>query len=182
MPQQIEIISKALVLIGANSISSLSEGTEGEVAALLYEEAYLGLLSSHNWRFATKKQQLSRLTEVPVNEFSYMYQLPSDLVTVVKVQDGTDYEIYGDKLYSDQPEVYIDYRVRVDELLLPPHFVLALQFLLASEFAIPITDNSQRAQVYNGMYEAQLRRAKYIDSSEHPNDAIAHQPLVEAMQ
>jgi len=177
MAQKIEVISNAMILIGANPISDLSEGTEGLVAASLYENSYRGLLASHSWRFATKKRQLSRLTETPLNEWDYMYQLPSDLITVVKVQDNTDYEIYGDKIYSDQPELYIDYRYRVDETLLPDYYTLTLQFLLAAQFAIPITDNSQRAQVYQSLYEDQLRRAKGIDSSSRPNDAIVDSPL-----
>lgn len=177
MAQKIEIISNAMILIGANPISDLSEGTEGLVAASLYENSYRGLLASHSWRFATKKRQLSRLTDAPLNEWAYQYQLPSDMITVVKVQDSTDYEIYGDKIYSDQPELYIDYRYRVDETLLPDYYTLTLQFLLAAQFAIPITDNSQRAQVYQGLYEDQLRRAKGIDSSARPQDAIVDSPL-----
>lgn len=179
MAQKIEIISNAMVLIGANPISSLSEGTEGLVGAALYENTYRGILASHSWRFATKKKQLARLTETPLNEFAYQYQLPSDLITVFKVQELTDYEIYGDKLYSDSPGVSIDYRYRIDETLLPDYFVLMLQFLLAAQFAIPITDNSQRAQLYQGLYEAQLRRAKNIDSSARPSSAIQDSPLTE---
>lgn len=177
MAQKIEIISNAMILIGANPISDLSEGTEGLVAASLYENTYRGLLASHSWRFATKKRQLSRLTDAPLNEWDYQYQLPSDLITVYKVQDNTDYEIYGDKIYSDQPELYIDYRYRVDETLLPAYYTLTLQFFLAAQFAIPITDNSQRAQVYQALYEDQLRRAKGIDSSARPQDAIVDSPL-----
>ena len=177
MAAKIEIISNAMILIGANPISDLSEGTEGLVASSLYENSYTGLLASHSWRFATKKAQLARLTAAPLNEFKYQFQLPSDLIVVFKVQDGTDYEIYGDKLYSDQEEVYIDYRYRVSETILPDYYALTLQFLLAAQFAIPITDNSQRAQVYQGLYEDQLKRAKNIDSSSRPQDAIADNPL-----
>lgn len=177
MAQKIEIISNAMILIGANPISDLSEGTEGLVASSLYENTYRGLLASHSWRFCTKKAQLAKLSSAPLNEFKYQYQLPSDIITVVKVQDNTDYEIYGDKLYSDQEEVYIDYRYRVTETLLPDYYTLTLQFLLAAQFAIPITDNSQRAQTYQQLYEDQLRRSKNIDSSSRPQDPIADDPL-----
>jgi len=177
MSQKIEIISKAMVSIGANPISALTEGTEGLVGDLLYEDTYRGLLASHSWRFATKKMQLSRLVEAPLNDFSYQYQLPSDMITVVKTYDNTDYEIYGDKLYSDQSSVSIDYRYRVAETLLPSYYELTLRFLLAAQFAIPVTDNSQRAAVYESLYNTQLSKAKYIDSSSRPQDAIVHSPL-----
>lgn len=177
MAQKIEMISNAMILIGAAPISSLDEGTEGLVGASLYENVYRGLLASHTWRFATKKARLARLTDAPLNEYSYQYQLPSDIITIVKVDGYTEYEVYGDKIYSNYPELSIDYRYRVDETLLPDYFVLTLQFLLAAQFAIPITDNSQRAQVYQGMYEDQLRRSKGIDSMARPSDAIVDSPL-----
>jgi len=179
MAQKIEIISNAMILIGASPISSLTEGTEGVVANALYENTYKGLLASHSWRFATKKVSLSRLTDAPLNEFKYQFQLPTDIINVYKVYGGADYEIYGDKLYSDYQEVEIDYRFRVDETLLPDYFALTLQFLLATQFAIPITDNSQRAGVYEGLYERQLSRAKNVDSSSRPQDAIQHSPLTD---
>ena len=178
MAQKIELISSALILIGANPISSLSEGTEGLVADSLYEDTYTGLLASHSWRFATKKKQLSRLTEAPLNEFMYQYQLPSDMITIERVYSGSDYEVFGDKLYSNQLTVAIDYRYRVDETILPDYFALTLKFLLAAQFAIPITDNSQRAQTYEGLYERQLSRAKFIDSAARPQNAIVSSPFV----
>lgn len=172
MAQKIEIISNAMILIGANPISSLTEGTEGLVANALYENTYRGLLASHSWRFATRQRQLSRLTEKPLQDYDYQYQLPSDCITVVTALDGQNYEIYGDKLYSNSAEVFIDYRYRVEETLLPSHFLLTLQFLLAAQFAIPITENTARAQIYVGLYEQELKRAKYIDSSSRPSDPI----------
>jgi hypothetical protein len=177
MALKIEIISRALVLIGANPISSLTEGTEGVVANALYEPTYKALIASHSWRFATKKAQLSRLTEAPLNEWLYQYQLPSDYIVAFRTQYNSDYEVYGDKIYSDMSELYIEYRYRVSEVMLPAPFELALEFLLAAQFAIPITDNSQRAQVYTNLYEAQLARAKFIDSSSRPQDPIAYDPF-----
>lgn len=178
MASKIEIISNSMILIGANPISSLSEGTEGVVGNALYEEIYENLLSIHPWRFATKKQQLSRLTDTPLNNFSYKFQLPSDLITVLNVYNNHDYEIYKDTLFADYEEVSIDYRFRVDETLLPSYFVKTLQYYLASEFAITITDNSQRAALYNEKYEMQLKRAKYVDSSSRPSDSIQDYPLI----
>jgi len=177
MASQIEIVSNAMILIGANPISSLTEGTEGLVASALYENTYAALLASHSWRFATKQRQLSQLVEAPLKDYKYQYQLPSDIITMVRVQNNTDYEIYGDKLYSDQPEIFIDYRYRVDETLLPAHYTLTLQFLLAAQFAIPVTDNATRGALMETLYEAQLKRAKYIDSSARPQDAIVDNPL-----
>jgi len=179
MALKIEMISNAFVLLGASPIASLEEGSEGLVASALYEQNYKTLLASHSWRFATKKATLARLVDTPQNSYDYQYQLPSDIITVVNVYQNTDYEIYGDKLYSNQPTIEIDYRYRVDETLLPSYFVSTFEFLLASLFAVPITDNSQRATYYYAVYQEQLRKAKNIDSMSRPSDPIVDSPLTD---
>jgi len=178
MPSKIQISSNAMVLIGANPISSFTEGTEGRVATALYESTYTAILSSFRWRFASKQALLSRLAETPLNSYQYQYQLPTNLLVVIKIENEvSDYEIYGDKLYSNLPSVSIDYIYRVDETLLPSYFVKALEFLLAAQFAVPVTDNSQIATLYQSLYEGQLARAKNIDSTQRPQSAIADSPL-----
>jgi len=74
--------------------------------------------------------------------------------------------------------VYIDYVYDVPEDSLPAYFVKAFEFFLAMQFAIPVTGNSTRAQEYEAMYERQLKRAKYADSSQRPQDTFTHNPYV----
>ena len=177
MASKIEIASNACVLIGANPISSFTEGTEGKVATALYDSTYRGVLASFRWRFATKKTLLGRLVDVPLNTYNYQYQLPTDLVNLIKAEDGDNYEIYGDKLYSNLSSVSIDYIYAVPETLLPDYFVLTLQYLLAASFAIPITDNATKAKTYADLYNEQFKIAKNIDSTQRPPTAIQDSPL-----
>lgn len=176
---KIQLISGAMVMIGANSVSSLTEGTEGIVANELYDDIYEGLLGSFRWRFASKKVQLARLVETPLNDYDYMYQLPTDLVQIIKGESGDDYEIYADKLYSNLSTVSIDYVAKVDEILLPAAFKLCFKYLLAANFAVPVTDNNTKAQTYTGLYEQQFRVAKNIDSTQRPSTAIQDSPLTD---
>lgn len=172
MASKVEIASNAFLLLGGNTISSFTEGTEGLIATSLYESTYRDLLSNFRWRFAVKKVQLARLVEVPLNEFDHQFQLPTDNLVVINTEDRVDYEIYGDKLYSNNIDVSIEYIFRVDETLLPAYFQKTLEFFLAAQFAIPLTDNSTRAQTYFDAYERQLRRAKTTDSQSRPGDAV----------
>lgn len=177
MASKVEIASNAMVLIGANPISSFTEGTEGTVADALYESTYTSVLASFRWRFASKQAVLSKLVAAPLNTWQYQYQLPTDLLVVIKTEYLGNYEIFGDKLYSDSPSLSIDYIYRVPETLLPAYFVKALEFLLAAQFAVPITDNTQRATLYETLYEKQLARAKNTDSTQRPQVAIQDSPL-----
>lgn len=177
MATKVEIVSNAFILLGGNPISSFSEGTEGLIATALYDSTYEALLSVYRWRFASVKHKLSRLTEVPINEYQYIYQLPSDVVTVIGTFRSTDYEIYGDKLYSNTLDLEFEYVQKVDETLLPVYFRKTLEFLLAAQFAVPLTDNTQRGVFYNTLYEAQFKKAKNIDSSSRPAKPIASNPF-----
>jgi hypothetical protein len=169
---KVEIASKAFLLLGGNTISSFTEGTEGRIATALYEDSYEDLLSNHRWRFASKKARLSRLAAEPLNEFQYQFQLPTDLLTVTKTLNEEDYEIYEDRLYSNHKDISIDYIYRVDETLLPSYFSKTLQFFLAAQFAIPLTDNTTRAEFYFNAYTAQERKAKNTDSKQRPSDPV----------
>lgn len=168
----ISIASNASILLGANTIASFEEeSAEATVAANLYETSYLSLLTNHRWRFATKKAQLARLSATPLNGYQYKFTIPSDCLYVIKT-DANSYEIYENEIHSNNTAMEIDYIYRVDETRLPAYFVKMFEFYLASQFAIPITGDLNKADLYMKAYETELKRAKYADSSQRPFDGI----------
>jgi hypothetical protein len=176
----IQISSNALILLGHPPIASFDEPGAGPQAATnLYEQSYLNMLTIHRWRFATKKAQLSRLSEAPLNGYTYQFQLPSDLLYLIRKDIGTTYEIFGDKLHSNNATEEIDYLYRVNEDNLPPYFIKAFEFFMASQLAIPVVGNSTRADYYAGMYEMQLKRAKFADSTQRPQDSFSSSPYTQ---
>ena len=167
----ISLASNALVLLGHPPISDFNEpGAGAQAASNLYDSCYENLLSMNRWRFASKKVELSKLSAAPDNEFTYQYQLPSDFIYLIKTQVEQDFEIYGDKLYSNHPSVSIDYTYKVDEAMLPPYFVKTFQYLFASELAIPVVGNSTREQEYSAKFQRQYQMAVYLDASQRPVD------------
>lgn len=176
----IQISSNALILLGHPPISGFDEpGAGAQAASNLYEQSYLNMLTIHRWRFATKKVQLARLTATPLNDFTYQFQLPSDLLYLIRKDVGFRYEIYEDKLYSNNLTEEIDYIYRVNEDALPPYFIKAFEFFMAAQLAIPVVGNSTRADYYSGLYEMQLKRAKYADSTQRPGDTFLQNPYVD---
>lgn len=168
---KIKIASNALVLLGHPPISAFTEPGAGVAAvANLYDVSYENMLSLNRWRFAVKISPLSRLIDEPLNGFKYQYQLPSDMLYLIKVDTYNDYEVYGDKLHSNQSAVTIEYTHKVDEALLPAYFAKAFELYLASQLAIPVTANSTRAEFYAGAYKDQLTRAFYLDATQRPQD------------
>lgn len=179
----ISIASNALLLLGHEPIASFTEGTAGAtIAANLYENSYLAVLSNHRWRFATKTEQLARLTETPNNDYKYAYQLPSDLLYLQAINSGsTDmYNVYGSKLYTNEETVKADYTYRVDEDKLPPYFTKMLEFYLASQFALSLTGDMQKGEYFSRFYLNEIKRAKYADSTQQPQNLFVGSSYVEA--
>lgn len=173
MASDIEIASNALVRIGVNPISSFTEGgAAGTAANNLYEPTIRALLSENRWRFAAAKRQLAQLTATPLNDWSYAYQLPSDMITMYRMFPRTPYEIYEDKLYTNSATCEIDYISRVDEPLWPPYFQLAAEYKLASEFALIVTSNRSLAETYEMKYMDQIKKARFADAQGRPADSV----------
>ena len=169
----IDIASNALLLIGENTISAFTEDTTAAlIASNLYQPTLESLLSLHPWRFASNKSTLSRLTAVPLDQWSYGYQLPTDFLVAQHVDVGNDnFQIYADKLYSNETTMVLDYTYKPDEAYFPAYFTELLELRLASVFAIPITESATKGEYYSGLANAQLSRSKTMDSQSTPSIA-----------
>ena len=79
----IDICSRALILIGADPITSFTDGsTESLVASNLYEDICRSALQNCRWRFATEQSVLNQLSDVPTGRFDIAHQLPSNLLVL----------------------------------------------------------------------------------------------------
>lgn len=181
----IALCSRALLKLGAVSISSFEDGTaESEVAANLYPSIRDGLLSAHPWKFATAQISLAPLAAEPVADFDKAFQLPTDFLRALSVGTGTkgrglDYRIVENRLHTNADQVVLTYVFRPQEVDFPPFFDLVLIARLASEFCIPITDSTSRADVLRKVSEDEFKRAKMIDSQQDTPAAIETFSLVE---
>ena len=76
----IDIASRALILIGAEPITSFTaSSTEATVANAVYEDVVRTTLCSSRWRFATNQAQLNLLTNAPSGRYDRAHQLPARL-------------------------------------------------------------------------------------------------------
>tara|TARA_Y100001963_G_C6535474_1_gene333086 strand:+ start:43 stop:594 length:552 start_codon:yes stop_codon:yes gene_type:complete len=180
MATDISMCSNALLMIGHGTISSFTEGGSGaEVASNLYQSTFESLLTTHRWRFASAKSQLSQLTDTPLNDYDYAYSLPSGYLAGIKAYPAVDYEIYEKLVYTNSNTIALDYIFKPTESSLPPYFVKTLEYDLASQFAIPVTGNRSLAEIYTIKFENQLKRAKNIDSQSRPQVGIVDAPFIE---
>lgn len=176
----IQLASNALILLGHNPIASFTEATSGaEVASNLFTHSYRSILTQHRWRFATKQQVLARLSESPESVYNYQFQMPVDLLYLIRPVRGKNYEVYEDKIYSNDLEMTVEYIYEIASDRLPSYYAKMFEYYLASQFAIPITGDIEIASYYTQQYEKALIKAKFADSSQRPNDAFIDHPYVD---
>lgn len=171
MASKFDICNQALVLVGANTITSFSENTtESKVANQLYETVLNNLLTRCRWRFASKQIQISYDATAPLGRWESKHAVPADalIIHTVTVSDSIiKFDRYGDYIYSDANStdtVIADYTFSPNESDLPDYFIQCLVFELASLFAGAIARNDTLSELYNKRALTQLALAKNIDS------------------
>jgi len=181
MATKIGTISNALLLIGDTPLNSLDEpGYRTQVCSNLYDNIYESELISHTWGFARKLQQLNLTTDVPViGTWTKIYQCPTDLISIMRVVPATDYEIYGDKIYSNAPSLTLDYYSRIDESMWPNYFAKLMEYALAKEIAIPLREDTQAAQLFYNLYKQVGQKARAVESKQRIQRAIQDQPFID---
>ena len=182
----ISLCSKALLKIGASTISSYTDGTaEAEVAANLYPLIRDGMISGYPWSFATAQMTLPRLAEQPLADYKYAYQLPHDLLRIVSAGIGTrgrgiEYRVKENTLHTNAEKVNLTYIYQPGENNFPPFFCDALVAKLAAEFCLPLTESTARAEFLEKVAEDELNRARLIDSQQATPRKFEDFTLVEA--
>jgi len=157
----LSICSDALIMLGARPISSFTEGTdEANIADSLYPDIKNQAIMVYPWSFSLKKIQLAKLITVPNSEWKYEYQLPGDALASPRQVFNSNglnqrpiqgYRIVGNKLMTNEEQIFVDYQYAVQEFEMPVYFVQLLKYMLAWHFAYPITDQTEKAQYWQGV-------------------------------
>lgn len=176
----LDIASRALVLIGAEPITSFeSSSTEALVASNMYEDVVRSSLCVARWRFATEQATLNQLTETPTGRFDLAHQLPSNLLMLhsVTVNDNRiGYTVYGDKVFSDSSTsdtLIADYTFRAEEVNFPSYFALAVQYSLASVFATAIARDDKLMEIMETKANLLMAKARNLDSQQQTTRSLS---------
>ncbi len=181
MASKIDLISNALILIGDNPINTVIGNSRAQtVAANLYANIVQNELTKHRWGFARRKAQLSLLVDEPIDDdYRSIYQLPSNLLVLIKLNPNTGYQIYGDKVYTNLSQaLHCDYIENVSESEWPVYFSKMIEYALARDFAASIRDSAASADRMASEYVNASRMARYTDSQQHPQTPIVSKPFI----
>ena len=169
----VDVCSRALILIGAEPITSFDDGNnEALIASNMYEDIARSSLVNTRWRFATNQAVLNRLSDAPTGRFDAAYQLPSGwlMTHTVTVNDTPiEYQTYGNKLFCNETsnaELVLDFTYRADEQNWPSYFTVAVEYELASVFAVGLARDQSLAQLMSQQASISMVKARNLDAQQ----------------
>jgi len=181
---RISICSEALVLIGEAPIDTFEGSSVPQlVAQQRYGSVVRMLLSEHPWDFNRRVATLAVDADATVTAqalgYDYGFVLPTDCwwfaVPLVHGCETDDWEIAEGRLYlpaGPSDVVIAKYHGTVDEALWPPKFRELVVYMLASEFAIPMAEDMQKADGMRTLAERFRREAKHQNANRSPAKPI----------
>ena len=190
MASTVDMCNSALNLLGASTISSLTEDTKNaRLCNQRYEPIRNRVMRSHNWNCLIKRVQLAQDSTAPVVEYSYAYTLPTDCLRVLKIHNGStdsiksalDYKIEGRKVVTDETTIYLVYIALItDPNEFDSYLREAISHQLAADICYAITNNSTLANNYMTRADERLREARFIDATENALDTVEANEFTDA--
>ncbi|SAL59660.1 gp11 [Caballeronia peredens] len=176
MASQAEICNRALTKLGAARITDVLENSKSARAMnALWDTVRKAELRRRIWQFATTRTTLPAVSPAPAWGFNNAFQLPSDFLRLVQVNDTfavpglTDYRDQDDSAYVIENNqiltvfnapLKIRYIQNVTEPgRFDPLFVEMLASKLAYEACEEITQSTSKKQAAKDDYKEALREA-----------------------
>lgn len=170
---QVSICNSALAKVGQSPIQSLSQDTRAaQLLNGIFDQIQDEFLAQHPWNFAIKREQITANASVPVYEFDYTFDLPSDCLRVLDQEaDDVDLEpkwvVEGRTILANDPTLNIRFIYRnVDFSAWNPAAAEAFAWRLAVSVAYALTQSSDREKACMQQYQAALSLARSVDASE----------------
>jgi hypothetical protein len=190
MASTVEICNSALNLLGASTISALTDDSKNaRLCNQRYEPVRNRVFRSHAWNCLHKRVQLAQDTTAPVVEYTYAYTLPSDCLRVLKIHTGTadsinseiDYKVEGRKIVTNEGTIYLVYIALITD---PNEYDVYLQesisHQLAADIAYAVTNNATLAKNYMQRSDERLREARFIDATENSLGKVESDEFIDA--
>ena len=190
MASVVDICNSALNLLGASTISALTDDSKNaRLCNQRYEPVRNRVFRAHAWNCLHKRVQLAQNSTAPVIEYSNAYALPSDCLRVLKIRNGTtdsivsaiDYKLEGRNIVTDEGTIYLIYIALITD---PNEYDTYLQesisHQLAADIAYAITNNATLANNYMTRADERLREARFIDATENALGTIESNEFTDA--
>ena len=171
----IDIVNNALILLGIRPGTTRSENTRSmQFMNTKYESTRDFVLASGNWNSAQKRVALTRLASTPAWGYDYEFQLPSDYMRLVRMDDqDIQFRIEGRKLLTNDTEANVIYVFRLTEVQAMDELLKsAIGARLAYDTALANKADMQQVAFFRNVYEDYVSLANLVDASQAPVDQV----------
>jgi hypothetical protein len=164
----VELVNNALIHIGASLITSLDQPTKSAIVAKqIFPSVRDATLRAFTWNCATKQVILAPLATAPAFDWSYAFQLPSDCLRVVSLQEGVEYEVQNRQIFADSDVLYLTYVFRQEDVSQYDALLTsAMECRLASALAYSLLESANVRDSLFQLYNLMIREARGVDSRE----------------
>ena len=190
MASVVDICNSALNLLGASTISALTDDSKNaRLCNQRYEPVRNRVFRGHAWNCLHKRVQLAQNSTAPVVEYSNAYALPADCLRVLKIHNGTtdsiasalDYKLEGRNIVSDEGTIFLIYiALDTDPNNYDTYLQESIAHQLAADLAYAVTNNATLADKYMTRADERLREARFIDATENSLGTIESSEFTDA--
>ena len=166
---KINIINRALGLLGAEFITTLTEDTKAaRFSNELFDDTRDAVFRMHPWNCCIKRASLSLTGTTPAFYFTAEFQLPADWLRMVRPEDdGLEYKIEGDKLLTEGDTFRCTYVFQNTVVTTyDPLLVDVLAVKLAANLTMPLLQDLRTLDAMNNLYMQKLGVARSADAME----------------
>lgn len=175
---KLDIINKALGMLGANQVRNLEDKTlEAEAGRKMYQPALDSVLAETDWTFAIKRTLLVKSEDkTPAWGEGNYFKLPDDMVKIVDVMNrDVTWRREGNYIFTRASEFGLVYVARcVDPTYYPSYFIDALSAKLAVDMCYLLTNSVDKT---NGLLE--IYRGEYLPMAKTKNAREKSSPVIE---
>ena len=190
MPSVVDICNEAMDLLGAATITSLTENSkEARLCNRRYETVRDHVLRAHPWNCAITRKTLAKDTDAPAFGFNSQFTLPTDPYCLrvlsfwnsnvdnelAAYDSNVMFKVEGRKVLTNESTCKITYIARLtDSEQFDTLLSSAIAHRLAGETAYAITGSNNLSQGILALYESRLKEARTMDAMEgHPDQIQA---------
>ena len=188
MPSVVDICNEAMDLLGAATITALTEDSkEARLSNRRFETVRDQVLRAHPWNAVIERKELAQDSSAPAFGFAHQYTLPTNpyCLRVLSFWNGNVdneiaaydsqnmFKVEGRKVLSDETTCRIIYIARITDTEQYDSLLSStIAHKLASEVAYAITGSNSVGQQMFQLYQARLAEARSMDAAEGMPDKI----------
>ena len=184
MADETSICNSAAILLGSKPIVSIDDENNAfaKLCKISYSSVRDFVLDLHTWNCATKRVILAPLVSTPAFNYTYKFQLPSDVIRVVSVNDDDDYKLEDSRtLLCDSDTVNLIYIYRIeDPNEMPPSLREVISIRLAWLLSFTLTQENTDRQELERVFADTLRKARTIDAQSDGRTFLSRQNYLNA--